>query len=151
MLSASDDGGKSFDIIAPFRTVHPDHQALWINPSDPTHLIAGNDGGIATSHDRGKTWRFAANLPLAQFYHIAVDDDVPYHVYGGMQDNGSWRGPSAVWENGGIRNHHWEEVDFGDGFDTRPDPADSMRGYSMSQEGYLRRWALWSDPVRVRY
>ncbi|MDX1390144.1 MAG: hypothetical protein R3344_13205, partial [Acidobacteriota bacterium] len=140
LLSASDDGGKSFNVIAPFRTVHPDFHAMWINPSDPTHLIVGNDGGIVISRDRGATWSFVANLPLAQFYHIAVDDDVPYHVYGGMQDNGSWRGPSAVWENGGIRNHHWEEVDFGDGFDTLPDPRDSMRGYSMSQEGYLRRW-----------
>ncbi|MDX1389602.1 MAG: hypothetical protein R3344_10460, partial [Acidobacteriota bacterium] len=142
LLSASNDGGKSFEVIAPFRTVHPDFHAMWINPTDPSHLIVGNDGGIVISRDRGETWSFVPNLPLAQFYHIALDDDVPYHVYGGMQDNGSWRGPSEVWENGGIRNYHWDEVGFGDGFDTRPDPTDSMRGYSMSQEGYLRRWDL---------
>ncbi len=142
LLSVSDDGGKSFRVLAPFRLVHPDYHAMWIHPQDPSYLIVGNDGGVAFSRDRGETWRFVENLPLAQFYHIAVDMDVPYHIYGGMQDNGSWRGPSAVWENFGIRNHHWEEVGFGDGFDTRPDPRDSLQGYSMSQEGYLRRWNL---------
>ncbi|MEM7263988.1 MAG: hypothetical protein AAF488_18525, partial [Planctomycetota bacterium] len=100
------------------------------------------DGGIAISHDRGKTWRFVRNLPLAQFYHVRVDNDVPYHIYGGLQDNGSWRGPSRIWESGGIRNHHWREVCFGDGFDTIPDPRDSMRGYAMSQGGALVKWDL---------
>jgi len=142
LLSVSNDGGKSFHAIAPFKDVHPDHHAMWIDPSNPRHIIAGNDGGVAISADRGATWRFVPNLPVAQFYHVAVDDDTPYHIYGGMQDNGSWRGPAVVWENGGIRNHHWQEVDFGDGFDTRPDPEDSMSGYAMSQEGYLRRFDL---------
>jgi photosystem II stability/assembly factor-like uncharacterized protein len=141
-VSVSNDGGKTFEMLVPFSHVHPDHHAMWINPNDATHIIEGNDGGVYLSQDRGETWRFVANLPLAQFYHIRVDMDEPYHVYGGMQDNGSWRGPSEVWENGGIRNHHWAEVGFGDGFDTVPDPVDSMRGYAMSQEGYLVRWNL---------
>ena len=139
-VSASDDGGKSFERITPFRAVHPDHHAMWINPDDPSHIIEGNDGGVYISRDRGETWQFVSNLPLAQYYHINVDMETPYNVYGGMQDNGSWRGPSEVWENGGIRNHHWEEVGFGDGFATLADPSDPTHGYSMSQEGYLKRW-----------
>ena len=141
-LDASDDGGRSFRAIAPFRAVHPDHHALWIDPQNPKRLINGNDGGVAISHDRGRSWQFVGNLPLAQFYHVRVDDAVPYNVYGGLQDNGSWKGPSSIWEGGGIRNFHWQEVDFGDGFDTVPDPRDPMRGYALSQGGYLIRWDL---------
>ena len=142
LISVSDDGGKTFEIIAPFTAAHPDHHAMWIHPDDPAHIIAGNDGGVVISRDRGSSWRFIQNLPLAQFYHVHVDMDVPYNVYGGLQDNGSWRGPSAVWGSGGIRNHMWTLVGFGDGFDTRPHPQSSRRGYSMSQEGYLSRWDL---------
>ena len=139
VLKVSDDGGKNFRTLAGW-DVHPDHHALWVNPNDAQHLIDGNDGGLAISRNRGETWRFVANLPLAQYYHLAVDMDVPFHVFGGMQDNGSWRGPSTVWENGGIRNHHWDEVGFGDGFATIPLPGDSQRGYAMSQGGMLMRW-----------
>lgn len=142
VIRVSNDNGKTWETLVPFRSVHPDHHAMWINPKDPTHLIIGNDGGVAISQDRGATWRFVGNLPFGQFYHINVDMDQPYNIYGGMQDNGSWRGPSQIWENAGVRNQHWEEVGFGDGFDTSPDPEDSMKGYSMSQEGYLLRWNL---------
>jgi photosystem II stability/assembly factor-like uncharacterized protein len=141
VVSVSDDSGETFDRLVGW-DVHPDHHAMWINPLDARHIILGNDGGVAISHDRGETWRFVRNLPLAQFYHIRVDMERPYNVYGGMQDNGSWKGPSTVLENGGIRNLHWHEVGFGDGFDTSPDPEDPMRGYAMSQEGYLSRWDL---------
>ncbi|HEX7184424.1 MAG TPA: hypothetical protein VF756_21540 [Thermoanaerobaculia bacterium] len=141
-LDASTDGGKTFATLAGFRAVHPDHHAMWIHPENPNHIVEGNDGGVAVSHDRGRTWRFVGNLPVGQFYHVRVDNAFPYNVYGGMQDNGSWKGPSTVWEGGGIRNHHWQEVGFGDGFDTAPDPRDPMRGYAMSQEGYLLRWDL---------
>ncbi|HKI83660.1 MAG TPA: hypothetical protein VKA63_04920, partial [Candidatus Krumholzibacteria bacterium] len=133
-VSVSMDSGKSFQVLVSWSKAHPDHHAMWIDPEDPRRLILGNDGGVYLSQDRGQSWRFVSNLPLAQYYHIAVDDDQPYHVYGGMQDNGSWRGPNTVWENGGIRNYQWEEVGFGDGFDTRPYARDSMIGYSMSQE-----------------
>jgi photosystem II stability/assembly factor-like uncharacterized protein len=147
-LSVSIDGGRTFelnpviDCCAASNTIHIDNHALWINPADPRHLIIGNDGGIAISQDRGETWRYVRNLPLSQFYHIAVDNDHPYHIYGGLQDNGSWRGPSEVWENAGIRNLHWQEVYFGDGFDTLPDPENSRRGYAMSQGGHLSVWNL---------
>jgi len=142
LVSVSKDGGDSFELLMTWDAAHPDHHAMWISPSDPTLIYEGNDGGVYVSRDRGETWRFVSNLPLAQFYHINVDMETPYHVLGGLQDNGSWRGPSAVWENGGIRNLHWEEVGFGDGFATLADPSDPLVGYSMSQEGHLIRWDL---------
>jgi photosystem II stability/assembly factor-like uncharacterized protein len=141
-LMVSEDSGKTFSLLGRSREVHGDYHALWIDPKDPDHLISGSDGGIAVSRDRGETWQFVSTLPLGQFYHVAVDMDTPYNVYGGLQDNGSWRGPSAVWEQGGIRSYRWEPVGGGDGFDTRPDPQDSMTGYSMSQGGELMRWDL---------
>jgi photosystem II stability/assembly factor-like uncharacterized protein len=154
-LSVSIDGGKTFELnpviecCAPSNTIHIDNHAFWINPDDPKHLIIGNDGGIAISRDRGATWRFVRNLPLAQFYHVRVDNDHPYHIYGGLQDNGSWRGPAEVWENAGIRNLHWQEVGFGDGFDTMPDPENSRRGYGMSQGGNLYTWNLDKGEQRL--
>ncbi len=155
LLDVSIDGGKSFSTnpvvqcCAPSNTIHIDNHAFWINPADPKHLVLGNDGGIAISRDRGETWRYVRNLPLSQFYHVAVDNDHPYHVYGGLQDNGSWRGPAEVWENAGILNLHWQEVGFGDGFDTLPDPENSRQGYVMSQGGYLSRWNLDTGEQRL--
>lgn len=152
-VRVSTDGGKSFsyidaiDCCAPGNTIHIDNHALWINPANPKHMIVGNDGGLAITQDQGDTWRFVSNLALAQFYHIAVDNDDPYHIYGGLQDNGSWRGPAEVRENAGIRNLHWQEVGFGDGFDTLPDPRNSRRGFSMSQGGFLYRWNLDSGEL----
>ncbi len=140
IATVSNNGGEDFETLIPYNLIHPDHHALWIDPTNPQRMINGNDGGIAFTHNRGKSWRFARNLPLAQYYHIAVDMAVPFHVYGGMQDNGSWRGPSSVWENGGIRNHHWTEVGFGDGFGCVPLPGATTRGYGMSQGGALFLW-----------
>lgn len=139
-LQVSEDGGKSFSSIGGSSRVHSDHHELWIHPDDGSFLVDGNDGGVAISRDRGVTWRMVDNLPLAQFYHINVDMDVPFNVYGGMQDNGSWRGPSEVWENWGIRNWHWSEVGFGDGFATLVDASNTDYGYAMSQGGYLIRF-----------
>ena len=143
-VNVSDDGGKSFsqlmDAYSTDYGVHPDHHAFWIHPNDPEYIIEGNDGGLNISRDRGKTWRFAENLPLAQFYHINVDNEFPYNVYGGMQDNGSWVGPAYVWKSKGIRNSYWQELAFGDGFDVVPDPDDSRYGYAMSQEGFVLRY-----------
>jgi len=143
-VNYSEDGGRSFSQLMPAygtnRGVHPDHHAWWIHPEDPNYMIEGNDGGLNITRDRGKTWRFVENLPLAQFYHINVDNEYPYNVYGGMQDNGSWGGPAYVWKSQGIRNSYWQELSFGDGFDVIPDPDDSRYGYSMSQEGYVSRY-----------
>ena len=137
IVTVSEDGGESFETLVPYAGVHPDHHAWWIHPDDPSLIYEGNDGGFYISRDRGENWRFVENLPLAQFYHINVDMATPYHVYGGMQDNGSWRGPHAVWRSGGIRNAYWQEVAFGDGFDVVPDPQDATKGYAMSQGGNL--------------
>ncbi len=139
-VRVSSDAGKSFNTLVRWDEIHGDHHALWIDPANPRHLITGNDGGVAVSHDGGKSNRFVSNLPLAQFYHVAFDFDVPYNVYGGLQDNGSWRGPSSVNQNGGIRNHFWKAVGGGDGFETLPDPTDSLQGYAMWQGGNLSRW-----------
>jgi photosystem II stability/assembly factor-like uncharacterized protein len=138
----SDDGGRTFEVLSGASQIHGDYHALWVNPADPRHLYIGEDGGMGVSHDRGRSFRFVANLPLAQYYHVAVDGERPYNVYGGLQDNGSWRGPSALWQRGGIRNHHWLNVGGGDGFDVQPHPRDTQVGYSLSQGGNLMRWDL---------
>ncbi|MCP5473278.1 MAG: hypothetical protein H7A19_00345 [Rhodanobacteraceae bacterium] len=148
-VEVSHDGGKNFETLAGWNDLHPDHHALWVHPSRGELLISGNDGGVGFSNDRGQTWRYVSNLPLSQFYHVRYDMEQPYHVYGGLQDNGSWRGPSQVWEAGGIQNHHWREVDFGDGFDTMPDPDNANRGYAMSQEGYVSRYDLSNGSKRM--
>ena len=148
VVSKSEDGGRTFSTLISWDKVHPDHHAWWIHPDDPDFMIDGNDGGLAITRDRGKTWRFVENLPLAQFYHINVDMEIPYNIYGGMQDNGSWRGPSQTWRSGGIRNSYWEEVSFGDGFDVVPDPADANYGYSMWQGGNLLRYDLLTGQSR---
>ena len=140
MVSKSTDGGRTFDIILPYSGVHPDHHAMYIHPTDPNYLINGNDGGLNISRDGGEHWTFVNNLPVGQFYHIAVDDEVPYNVYGGMQDNGSWVGPSAVWHADGIRNEDWQEVLFGDGFDVQPTGDGDV--YAMYQGGALNRVSL---------
>ena len=105
-VNVSEDGGKSFKQLMPaygvYNGVHPDHHAWWIHPENPNLMMDGNDGGMASTRDRGKSWRFVENIPVAQFYHISVDNAIPYNVYGGMQDNGSWRGPAYVWRAGGI-------------------------------------------------
>ncbi len=139
-LSVSDDGGKSFSRIN--SSVHPDHHAFWISPENPSLIIEGNDGGLNISRNRGESWTFAENIPVGQFYHINVDNDLPYNVYGGMQDNGSWAGPAYVWRQAGIRNSYWQELFFGDGFDVSPDPENSRYGYAMSQGGNVGRYDL---------
>ncbi|MDH5598634.1 MAG: hypothetical protein OEY34_05895, partial [Cyclobacteriaceae bacterium] len=140
LVNISEDGGKSFRTLLPYFRVHPDHHAWYIHPENPDYIIDGNDGGLNISRDGGKTWRFAENIPVAQYYHINVDMEFPYNVYGGMQDNGSWAGPAYVLKSQGIRNSYWQEVMFGDGFDVVPDPDDSRYGYAMSQMGNVGRY-----------
>ncbi|XLS27973.1 WD40/YVTN/BNR-like repeat-containing protein [Flavobacteriaceae bacterium M23B6Z8] len=143
-VNVSEDGGKNFKQLMPAygvdNGVHPDHHAWWIHPNDGSFMIDGNDGGMNITYDGGESWRFIGNLPVAQFYHISTDNEFPYNVYGGMQDNGSWRGPAYVWRAQGIRNDYWQEIAFGDGFDVVPDLDDSRYGYAMSQQGFVSRY-----------
>jgi photosystem II stability/assembly factor-like uncharacterized protein len=138
-LNVSDDGGYSF--ASPFvegGNVHGDFHALWINPSNNSHMYLGTDGGLYISFDKGSTWQHAQNLPLAQFYHVSVDNQEPYNVYGGLQDNGSWVGPSE--SVGGITNSDWLNVGYGDGFNVMPDPRDENIIYWLYQGGNLMRF-----------
>jgi photosystem II stability/assembly factor-like uncharacterized protein len=140
MISASEDGGKSFNVVIPYNGIHPDHHAFWIHPKNGSYIIDGNDGGIGITRDRGKTWLFDEKLPVGQFYHINVDNEMPYHVMGGMQDNGTWRGPAYTWMDAGIKNYYWENIWGGDGFDAMPDPEDANWIYAMSQGGNVGRY-----------
>ena len=136
-VSKSEDGGKTWTLLMGYTegNVHPDHHAWWIHPEQPNLMIDGNDGGANITRDYGKSWQFFTNIPVGQFYHVNVDNEIPYNLYGGLQDNGSWVGPSAVWRSGGIRNADWQEVDFGDGFDVMPRRDNTRFVYAMSQGG----------------
>ena len=132
------DGGKTMDTSAASR-IHSDHHAIWINPANSDHVLIGNDGGIAVSYDKSKTWVFLPNLPVGLFYHVSVDNAMPYNVCGGMQDNYNWCGPSAVRGSAGIANFHWKTLQGGDGFHVLQDPTDYRIAYSESQDGNMTR------------
>ncbi len=136
----SEDAGRTWTEMVPTSIVHGDHHDLWIDPADPRHMIDANDGGLAITYDRGKTWRWVGNLPLAQFYQVSVDMAVPFNVYGGVQDSGSWMGPSTVWDDRGIINAHWTRVNGADGFATLVDYSNPRFGYTTSQNGNLLRF-----------
>jgi photosystem II stability/assembly factor-like uncharacterized protein len=142
MLQVSNDGGKTWGRVGELFK-HVDNHSVWIDPKDSDHLIVGNDGGVYESHDRGKSWRFCANLPLAQFYRVSVDESKPfYRVYGGAQDNFSMGGPSRTRTNNGIRNSDWFITSGGDGFGSVVDPKDPNTVYAQSQFGNLSRFNL---------
>ncbi len=144
----SDDGGYSWvNAQNSSGWVHVDMHALWINPQNTSHMYLGTDGGVYMSVDRGNNWIFLNNMPLSQFYHVQVDDQEPYNVYGGLQDNGSWRAPSQ--SPGGIDNGDWRNVGGGDGFWVQPDREDHEIVYSEWQGGHISRLDLrtnqWQD------
>lgn len=139
-VTVSEDGGKTWAVFGSSSRIHTDHHAWWSHPDDPDYILIGNDGGLHLTQDRGKKWDFVDHLPLAQFYHVRVDNEIPYNVYGGLQDNGSWIGPSQTWFKGGIRNLYWQRLSVGDGFDVVPDMEDSQYGYAMGQAGNLVRY-----------
>ncbi len=135
-IFSSDDGGHTFfQNFVP----HSDHHALWIDPSNPNHVLTGCDGGINVTWDGGKKWDFIDNIDIGQFYHVGFDMETPYHVLGGLQDNASWTGPSAVRADIGIGNFDWMNIGSGDGFVTLADPASSRTIYSESQGGNMIR------------
>ena len=137
-LHMSSDGGKTFRADAG-RSVHADHHAMWINPRDGRHIILGGDGGFYESHDRARTWEFVNTLPIAQFYHVAVDSRRLYHVYGGLQDNGSWAGPSMLRSRTGPTAEDWLPIGGGDGFMCAVDHNDPDLVYFESQNGVMGR------------
>ncbi len=137
-MAMSTDGGKTFTTDIPGRSVHVDHHALWIDPSDSSHQWLGNDGGIYQTRDRGVTWRFHDQLSATQFYAVAVDMREPfYYVCGGTQDNNSLCGPSATRNTDGIVNADWYVTTGGDGFALQIDPTDPSVVYTESQYGAL--------------
>jgi hypothetical protein len=137
-LHQSLDGGKNVHVdIA--ESTHDDVHAIWIDPSNSNHVVIGNDGGLAVSWDQAKTWNFLPNLPVGLFYHVSVDNATPYNICGGMQDNYSWCGPSAVRGTAGIAGFHWQTMQGGDGFVALQDPNDFRIAYSESQDGNMVR------------
>ena len=147
VLYVSDDGGETFR-AGSAKVVHVDFHAMVIDPQDTDHILIGTDGGLYVSYDRGKTWDFHNHFAVGQFYNVAVDNSDPYRVGGGLQDNGSWIGPSENVFNvqevfmgraGAITNHDWTFVNWGDGFGVAFDPHDRNIIYAESQGGWLMR------------
>ena len=142
-LLLSTNGGKSF---SPMNGGHGDFHDVWIDPSNSSVIFTGDDGGLWRSLDGGNAWEHMANLPVSQFYHVSIDDADPYHVYGGLQDNGSWVGDSSY--PGGVTNSRWEPMFGGDGFWMWPDPSDPNYIYAEYQGGELGRVNRWSHETR---
>lgn len=139
-FQVSDDGGRTVRGLGE-RLKHVDNHAIWIDPDDTDHLLVGCDGGVYESFDRGANWNFKSNLPVAQFYDVDVDNNVPfYHVYGGTQDNNSLGGPARTRNQSGILNSDWYATNGGDGFRSQVDPTDSNIVYAESQNGGLVRF-----------
>jgi photosystem II stability/assembly factor-like uncharacterized protein len=132
----SDDGGKTARTAT--NGIHVDHHAMWIDPKDPEHFVVGDDGGVSQTWDRGGNYQFLNVMPLGQFYAISYNMDVPYRVCGGLQDNGSWCGPSRR-ARGPVTNSMWFNVGGGDGFYSAQDPNDPNTVYSESQGGSMSR------------
>lgn len=140
-LMVSTDGGKTL-VKSNIKHVHNDEHSIWIDPKDPEHLILGGDGGVNISYNRGATWQQAV-LPIGQFYEVAVDDQDPYYVYGGMQDTGHWLGPSQTYDNEGITNYDWIKLRFnGDGMSIHADPEDPNVIYMVQEFGNFSRLDL---------
>ena len=134
-LVVSNDGGQSFSSIG--NGAHGDFHDVWVDPTSTDRVITGDDGGVWYSYDGGNKWWKGDNLPISQFYHVSLDNDRPYHVYGGLQDNSSWIGDSEY--PGGITNSRWENMYGGDGFWMFVDPTDQNYLYAESQGGEIGR------------
>jgi photosystem II stability/assembly factor-like uncharacterized protein len=146
-LQYSEDGGKTFVTTRGAR-IHGDYHAMWIDPANSQHMIAGTDGGIHWSYDAAHTWDYVNTVALGQFYEIGLDMRKPWWVCGGLQDNGSWCGPSATPYNEGITNDDWFRVGGGDGFYATVDPTDPSTVYAESQDGNISRRDTRSNEAR---
>jgi photosystem II stability/assembly factor-like uncharacterized protein len=145
ILLYSTDGGKSFNIVS--GGAHGDFHDVWINPTNPNMVFAGDDGGLWRSEDGGTRWKHQMNLPVSQFYHVSIDNADPYHVYGGLQDNSSWVGDSSY--PGGIANSRWENMFGGDGFWMFEDTADPTYIYAEAQGGEIGRVNRYTHEIRA--
>jgi photosystem II stability/assembly factor-like uncharacterized protein len=134
----SEDGGKTFSTQR-VKGIHGDFHAMWIDPADSNHVITGSDGGIHWSYDNGRTWDFINTIAIGQFYEVGLDNEKPYKICGGLQDNGSWCGPSMTLTRDGIINSDWTLMPGGDGFYARIDYAEPWIVYTESQDGHLSR------------
>src|SRR6266513_519346 len=142
-MIVSEDAGKSFAAVG---GMHGDVHCVWIDPTNPQTVFSGDDGGMWYSYNSGSKWWKGDNLPVSQFYHVSVDDQDPYRVYGGLQDNASWVGDSQY--PGGITNSRWENMFNGDGFWMFPDPADPDYVYAEYQGGYVGRVNRYTHEAR---
>jgi photosystem II stability/assembly factor-like uncharacterized protein len=145
-LMESTDGGRTIRPLDP--QVHPDHHALWIDPTNPRRMIQGNDGGAFVTADAGRTWRHLNNIPMAQFYSVALDNATPYNACGGLQDNNGWCGPASTAGGGSVPQARWLSVTGGDGQYVVPAPSDSSIVYMDSQNGSLQRLDLRTNLSR---
>ena len=134
-MNFSDDGGKTWSQVG---GLHPDFHAMWLDPKDKNRFYVGQDGGASLTYDHGQTWVFYDNFTAAQFYAVSADMRDPYYVYGGLQDNGTWGGPSMHRE-GMILTDFWYNIGGGDGFHTQNDPRDWRTVYYESQGGAIQR------------
>ncbi|MBI4853871.1 MAG: glycosyl hydrolase [Acidobacteria bacterium] len=144
LISITRDGGTSF---APSSGFHPDVHAVWIDPNNTNRIFLGTDGGVYLSNDQGGSWHHMRNLPLSQFYRISYDQEIPYNVYGGLQDNNCWYGPSD--NSATISNNDWQVTGGGDGFNTFPDKLDKNIIYSQFQGGNIQRYHKNSRDVKA--
>lgn len=135
---ATSDGGETWTTDFA-RGLHVDHHAMWVDPRNPNHILLGNDGGLAVTYDRGRTWDAFDHLPLGQFYAVGVDMREPYWIYGGTQDNGTWGIPSRGNTTSGTGHRHAVKVAGGDGFHVCVDPTDPDTLYAESQFGRISR------------
>jgi len=150
-LYRSEDGGKTFKTDS--GAFHPDQHALWIDPRDGRHMLLGTDGGFYVTYDRMVRWQYLNTMAIGQFYHVTVDSRQPYRVYGGLQDNGSWGGPSHTLDGRGPINEDWILVGGGDGFVCRVDDQDPDLVYYESQDGHINRRNIRTGeftPIRPR-
>jgi photosystem II stability/assembly factor-like uncharacterized protein len=147
-LHVTRDGGKTIDYLGTGREKHSDNHALWIDPADGSHLLAGTDAGLYETFDEGTTWRHFPNLPISQFYKLALDNTQPfYNIVGGAQDLGTLIGPSATTNTEGVRNQDWYVPLGADGYDTAADPEDPDIIYMEIQEGQLHRYHKSNEEV----
>lgn len=150
VFQVSDDQGRTQRGLGE-RLKHVDNHAIWVDPKNTNYILVGCDGGVYESHDRAANWTFKANLPIAQFYDVTVDNQMPfYNVYGGTQDNNSLGGPAKTRSSAGIPNSDWFTTNGGDGFTSRVDPEDPNTIYAESQNGGLVRFnKLTGDRVSI--